>query len=249
MKASILAAAVVAVAPVVLPAQSTGLGGRSEGSAALTNSWTDAGDPRIALRCVYTGKAQPPSIRLSLPSGGDLGQLVLDIPSSDASCPPLRKRFQIRVEIAGTRLTFTDPAGDRWTLTLTEDLLTGEVTWRASGENPSEALAVGFTYGQPLRPWDVPLTRLFGKVTLRRAGGMRDPGLSSQPGPRRVVHGAGARTTTRVSSSSVRIDPKVYTMQGQVDPKQPNVLAGEKTEGALTLRWQLVRKDAPPRLR
>ncbi|MBI4477617.1 MAG: hypothetical protein HY654_10615 [Acidobacteria bacterium] len=169
MNRSVLVAAVV---PAILSAQSTGLGGTWVGSGTLANNWTDAGDPKIALRCVYTGKAQPPSITLTLPSGGGLGQLVLDIPSSSASCPPLRKRFQIRAEIAGTRLTFTDPAGDRWSLTLTEDLLNGEVAWRVSEENPGEALAVGFTYRQPLRPWDVPLTRLFGKVTLRRSTGV-----------------------------------------------------------------------------
>lgn len=164
----LLAAAV----PLVLSAQSTGPSGTWVGSGTLTNNWTDANDPKIALRCVYTGKTQPPSITLILPSAGGLGQLVLDIPSSSTSCPPLRKRFQIRAEIAGTRLTFTDPAGDRWRLTFTDHLLNGEVTWNASEENPSEALAVGFTYREPLRPWDVPLTRLFGKVTLRRASGV-----------------------------------------------------------------------------
>lgn len=173
---------VAAVMPLLLSAQSAGLSGTWVGSGTLTNNWTDASDPKIALRCVYTGKAQPPSITLTLPAAGGLGQLVLDIPSRSAACPALRKRFQVRAEIAGTRLTFTDPAGNRWALTLTEDLLKGEVAWRASDENPSEALAVGFTYRPPLRPWDVPLTRLSGKVTLRRSMGVPPGREGAGPG-------------------------------------------------------------------
>jgi hypothetical protein len=134
----------------------------------LSNDWADPDDPRIALRCTYTGKLEPPSIRLSLPPGDGLGQLVLDVAPANASCPPLRKRYQIRARIDGTRITFTDPAGNRWRLTATEELLKGDVKWQPSAENPGEALAVGFTYRAPLRPWDVPLTRLFGTATLKR---------------------------------------------------------------------------------
>ncbi|MEX2273692.1 MAG: hypothetical protein WD690_19655 [Vicinamibacterales bacterium] len=159
----------IVIAAVVLTVQSAGLHGVWTGSGTLSNDWTDAGDPKIALQCVYTGKAQPPSMTLSLPAGEGLGLLVLDIPSSSASCPPLRKRYQIRATITGTRMTFTDPAGNRWSLTATEDLLKGEVKWMPGDENPDEALALGFSYRPPLRPWDVPFTRLFGTVTLKRA--------------------------------------------------------------------------------
>ena len=93
---------------------------------------------------------------------------MLDMPSPSLSCPALRRHYQLRVVVVGTRLTFTDPAGARWTLNLTDDLLQGEVAWRASPENPSESLAVGFAYQPPLRPWDVPRTRLSGKVTLEK---------------------------------------------------------------------------------
>lgn len=166
---------IATVASLVVAAQSTGAAGTWVGAGTLTNDWAHASNPRTALRCVYTGKAQPPAITLTIPSGAGVGQLVLDIASSSGACPPLRKRFQIRAERVGTRLTFTDPAGDRWSLIVTDDLLSGDVTWSASEKNPSEALAVGFAYSAPLRPWDVPLTRLSGKVTLRRAVPPREP--------------------------------------------------------------------------
>lgn len=161
----------VAAVPLVLSAQPTGpdLQEVWVGSGTLTNDWTDASDPKLALKCVYTGKAQPPSITLTLPSTSGDGQLALDMPSPGPSCPPLRKRFQIRATIAGTRVTFTDPAGDRWRLSMTDDLLSGDVLWDVASDSPAEALAVGFTYQPPLRPWDVPLTRMYGKVALRRS--------------------------------------------------------------------------------
>lgn len=152
-------------------AQAPELAGAWIGSGTLTNTWVDADDPRIRLVCKYEGKVQPPAVRLTIAAEGALGRLVLDMPSSSESCPPLRKSYQIRAAASGTRVTFSDPAGDRWTLELTDDLLGGAVIWDGSSPNPNEALAVGFRYSPPLRPWDVPLTRLSGKVTLRRATG------------------------------------------------------------------------------
>lgn len=139
------------------------------GSGTLTNNWRDADNPRIGLRCVYTGKAQPPSITLNLPATG-LGTLVLNIPSADRSCPPLRKRYQMGAQVDGTRVTFVDPAGHRWRLAFTGALLTGDVTYQPLPQSADEALftGAGFTYREPLRPWDVPRTRLSGKVTFRR---------------------------------------------------------------------------------
>lgn len=159
----------IALVPTALLAQSSSLSGTWVGSGALTNNWTDADNPESTLSCAYNGGVQPPSVVLRIPPGDGLGELILAIPSSSETCPPLRKRFSIRAQISATRVTFTDPAGDRWSLILTNDLLTGQVAWTPSDDNPSESLATGFTYREPLKAWDVPRTRLFGKVTLRRA--------------------------------------------------------------------------------
>jgi hypothetical protein len=85
-----------------------------------------------------------------------------------ARCPALRKTYQILAQVAGTRLTFSDGAGNRWDMQRTDDLLNGVVVWDGSAPNPNETLASGFRYSPPLRPWDSPLTRLSGKVTLAR---------------------------------------------------------------------------------
>jgi len=158
----------IAFVPTAMLAQSASLSGTWVGSGTLTNNRTDAGNPQSTLSCPYTGGAQPPSVILRIPPGDGLGELILAIASPGESCPPLRKRFSIRANVTGTRVTFTDPAGDRWSLSLTDDLLTGQVAWFPSDENPGEALFVGFAYQAPLKAWDVPRTRLFGKVTLRR---------------------------------------------------------------------------------
>ena len=154
--------------PMLMAAQPASPTGRWVGSGTLTNTWTLESDAHIALRCEYIGKMQPPAITLSLPSAAAVGDLILDFPPPTSSCPPLRKRFQFRAQVSAARITFIDAAGDRWTLAMTGDLLTGDILWVPEPDMPGEALAVGFTYQPPLRPWDVPLTRLSGKVTLRR---------------------------------------------------------------------------------
>ena len=156
---------------VVLPAQTApgvALTGRWVGSGTLTNDWSDAENAQLRLRCDYTGRAQPPSIVLSIPAEGGVGRLLVNMPAPSAGCPVLSKDFQIRAVIAGTRMAFLDPAGDRWDLALTDDLLTGTVAWDPRADVPGESLAVDFRYLPPLRPWDLPRTRLTGKVTLAR---------------------------------------------------------------------------------
>jgi hypothetical protein len=152
-------------------AQTTDLSGTWIGSGTLTNDWSDADSPAIRLQCNYTGKAEPPAITLTLGESVSLNVLALSMPAQNRSCPPLRKRYQVRAIIDGTRVRFIDPAGDRWELNLTDDLLSGTVTWAPNPDLSGEALFVGadFVYSRPLRPWDVPLTRLFGKVALRKS--------------------------------------------------------------------------------
>ena len=142
------------------------LTGTWTGSGTLTNSWTDDEDPTIRLECAYVGKANPPSVTLLI----GVGSLILNMPPPRDACPPLRKNFQIRPEISGTRLTFVDPAGDRWDLALTDDLLTGTVRWDREARRQDEDLfvGVGFAYAPPVIPWRHPKTRLTGKVTLVR---------------------------------------------------------------------------------
>jgi hypothetical protein len=164
-----LVAAALAIVLTSAPATAIDLAGTWVGSATLTNSWTDAVDPGFGLRCAYAGTLKPPSITITLPRGGGVGRLILDMPAPEGGrCPALRKTYQIHGEISGTRLTIDDPAGNRWTLGLTDDLLSGDVSWDGRAPSRSEALAVGFRYAPPLRPWDVPLTRLTGKVELQR---------------------------------------------------------------------------------
>lgn len=166
----VAAAAVLAGAP----SQTTRalmLAGTWAGSGTLTNNWTDAENPQYRLQCEYVGKLEPRSVTLSISATGEAGHLILDMPSPRPACPRLRKNYLVRADVRGTRATILDPAGHRWDLGLTDDLLTGTVTWTPRGPDPREALAVGFTYSPPLRPWDVPLTRLSGKVTLARVPG------------------------------------------------------------------------------
>lgn len=93
------------------------------GSGTLTNNWTDPDNRKISLRCAYTGKLEPPSVTLSIEATSGAGRLMVTMPAPSRSCPALRKDFQIRAIASGTRMTFTDPAGDRWDLMLTDDLL------------------------------------------------------------------------------------------------------------------------------
>lgn len=155
----VLAMTVGARPPGQLPAPAD-LTGTWVGSAALSNDWRD-------VHCRYTGKEKPPSVTLLLQEAGNManGSIAIDIPAATGSgCPVLKKHYVIRAEITGTRLTFSDPAGNRWTLTRTSDLLKGEVVWDGSAPYPNEALAVGFS----TRTGDVPLTRLSGTITLSR---------------------------------------------------------------------------------
>lgn len=139
---------------------SSSLTGTWTGSVDLTNRWQQ-------LVCHYVGKAQPPSISLQLndAAGRVHGALVLAVAPKDGEpCPELRKRYQVEGVVDGSRFTFSDTAGDRWTFERTSDLLKATVRYDGSAPYPHEALAVGFS----TPAYDVPLTRLSGTATLTR---------------------------------------------------------------------------------
>ncbi len=157
--ALLIAMTVVAPRPGQLSAPAD-LTGTWIGSASLSNDWRD-------LHCRYIGNEKPPSVTLLLQQAGNIanGSMAIDIlPAPGSGCPALKKNYVIRAEIAGTSVTFSDPAGNHWTLTRTTDLITGKVVWDGSAPYPNEALAIGFS--TPLG--DVPLTRLSGSIALIR---------------------------------------------------------------------------------
>jgi hypothetical protein len=92
-----------------------------------------------------------------------------------SGCPPLRKRYEAtNVVVAGSALSFIDPAGHEWTLALREGRLAGLMAWKGGGKD--EPLAEGFVPpgGSP------PLTRLSGEVSLARAAS-EEGGAGSGP--------------------------------------------------------------------
>ncbi len=132
------------------------------GSGTFTNDWQ-------GWRCEYKGRMTPPSVVMGLVQTGTRveGWVAVDIASQGPGCPVLRKKYTIADgTVSATRLTFSDPAGHRWTLRFTTVLLHGTVTWDGSAPYPHEALAIG-TSGPT---GDTPLTRLSGKLRLTRAG-------------------------------------------------------------------------------
>ena len=132
------------------------------GSGTFTNDWR-------GWRCEYAGSMIPRSVVMGLGQAGTRveGWVTVDVASQGSGCPLLRKKYTIADgTVSATGLSFSDPAGHRWTLSFTTDLLQGTVTWNGSSPNPREALAVGISGPTG----DTPLTRLNGKVRLTRAG-------------------------------------------------------------------------------
>ena len=134
--------------------------------------WAARGSGGALLRT--SGVAKPATIRERMiaasvvlwlaPSGNRAGGgLTIGIPSGAPLCPDLFKTYVFTANVSSTSVRFSDPAGHLWALSVTEDLLQGKMAWDGSS-GAREALAVGTS-----RPsGDTPLTRLSGKVALKR---------------------------------------------------------------------------------
>ena len=142
--------------------------GTWKGTAALTNDSSPT-------TCRYEGGAESTVLKLQSSDAGPRAIVRLEVAGTPGSgCPPLQKRYEAtNVVIAGSAVSFLDPAGQEWTLALREGRLVGLVAWKGGGKD--EPLALGFAPpgGPP------PLTRLSGEVALDRAAGEAAPGAAS----------------------------------------------------------------------
>jgi hypothetical protein len=148
--------------------------GTWKGTAALTNDSSPT-------TCRYEGAAESTVLKLQSSEAGPRAIVRLEVAGTPGSgCPPLQKRYEAtNVVIAGSAVSFLDPAGHEWTLALREGRLVGLVAWKGGGKD--EPLALGFAPpgGSP------PLTRLSGEVALDRASAEGDatPAAASAEGP------------------------------------------------------------------
>jgi hypothetical protein len=148
--------------------------GSWKGSATLTNDFPPSS-------CRYEGVTEPPAVILKLQTEDGHSRVVvrLEVPGATGSqCPPLHKRYEIAdVKMMAASLTFTDPAGHDWALTLRDGKLTGLVSWKGGGTD--EPLAEGFVLPDRVSP----LTRLSGEVTLTRSDGGGDDATAAGAAP------------------------------------------------------------------
>ena len=150
----------IGAAPRAQEGAPAGVFGSWKGTAALTNDSSPT-------TCRYEGAAESAVLKLQSTDAGPRAIVRLEIPGTPGSdCPPLHKRYEAtNVVIAGSAVSFLDPAGHEWSLALREGRLVGLVAWKGGGKD--EPLAEGFA--PPGAP--APLTRLSGEVALDRAAG------------------------------------------------------------------------------
>ena len=145
--------------------------GTWKGTAVLTND----GSP---MACRYEGAAESAVLKVQSTDAGPRAIVRLEIAGTPGSgCPPLHKRYEAtNVVIAGSAVSFLDPAGHEWSLAMREGRLVGLVAWKGGGKD--EPLAEGFA--PPGGP--APLTRLSGEVVLdRTAGEGEGAGAAAEP--------------------------------------------------------------------
>ena len=131
--------------------------GTWKGTATLTNDSSPT-------TCRYEGTPESAVVKLQAAETGPRAIVRLEIPGTPGSgCPPLSKRYEAtNVVIAGSAVSFIDPAGHEWSLALREARLVGLVAWKGGGKD--EPLAEGFAPPGGTAP----LTRLSGEVALDR---------------------------------------------------------------------------------
>lgn len=143
-----------------------------KGTATLTND-------SLPTTCRYEGGAESAVLKLQSADSGPRAIVRLEIAGTPGSgCPPLRKRYEAtNVVIAGSAVSFLDPAGHEWSLALREGRLVGLVAWKGGGKD--EPLAEGFA------PPGVaaPLTRLSGEVALDRSASEEGGSSSATEAP------------------------------------------------------------------
>lgn len=149
-----------------------GVFGTWKGTAALTNDSSPS-------TCRYEGGAESAVLKLQTSDAGPRAVVRLEVAGVPGSgCPPLQKRYEAtNVVIAGSAVSFLDPAGQEWTLALREGRLVGLVAWKGGAKD--EPLALGFAPpgGAP------PMTRLSGEVALDRTTGEAATGAPAEGSP------------------------------------------------------------------
>ena len=158
----------IGAAPRAQDATPAGLFGTWKGTAALTND-------SPPTTCRYEGAKDSAVIKLQSAEAGPRAIVRLEIAGTPGSgCPPLSKRYEAtNVVIAGSAVSFLDPAGHEWSLALREGRLVGLVAWKGGGKD--EPLAAGFAPPGGA----IPLTRLSGEVGLDRAAGEGEGGAAA----------------------------------------------------------------------
>ena len=155
--------------------------GTWKGTAALTNDSSPT-------TCRYEGAAESTVLKLQSTDAGPRAIVRLEIAGVPGSgCPPLHKRYEAtNVVIAGSAVSFLDPAGHEWSLAVREGRLVGLVAWKGGGKD--EPLAEGFAPPGGTAP----LTRLSGEVALD---------LAAAEGEGKAAAGA-AEPTTKAATKS-----------------------------------------------
>ena len=163
MSLALVSALSIGAAPRAQEGAPASVFGTWKGTATLTNESSPTA-------CRYEGAVESTVIKVQSTDAGPRAIVRLEIAGTPGSgCPPLRKRYEAtNVVIAGSAVSFLDPAGHEWSLALREGRLVGLVAWKGGGKD--EPLADGFTPpgGPP------PLSRLSGEVALDRTAGEGD---------------------------------------------------------------------------